>query len=93
MDEHDADALGTDDSAKLPDPDVLRHIGSIGDEEDHDRLVERVCHVQPEGVRLVDQAEPPLGVQFGVRAQDRIRSVLVQCSYVYELIEQINKVR
>ena len=48
MRQHDSEAGGADDSPELPDPGVAGLVGGDGHEEDGERLVERVAHVDPE---------------------------------------------
>ena len=63
---HGKKALSAHDGAKLPDADVRGVVRAEGDEEDDERLVHGVRHVDPERIRLVHLAQTTLLVQMGI---------------------------
>ena len=54
MCQHDCQTRSTDDSSKFPDSGIRLIVSAERDEEDDQGLVQRVKHVQPERMTLVD---------------------------------------
>ena len=54
MCQHDCQTRSTDDSSEFPDSSIRLIVSAEGDEEDDQGLVQRVKHVQPERMTLVD---------------------------------------
>ena len=54
MCQHDCQTRSTDDSSEFPDSSIRLIVSAERDEEDDQGLVQRVKHVQPERMTLVD---------------------------------------